>query len=109
MRAGRLAGGRDLDAGKRADGRGNEVVAELCSAATDVESLPSPTSGIETIATVRLGLTSTLIGCFIWPVASARLPSSLTARRTRGAETSRAWTTTWAGEDEPGNAAWMRS
>ena len=50
VRAGRLAGGRGLDAGKRADGRRNQSSRSVCSAATDVALLPSPTSGIETIA-----------------------------------------------------------
>ena len=72
--------------------------------------MPLPTAGMEILATVRSGLTSTLAGPSKRSVRvrAARLSLAMPAA-TRAAVTSRALTTTVAGWLSLGNAAWMRS
>ena len=59
-------------------------------------------------ATVASLLTSTVIGSYARPLASARRSSRPIAARTAGAFTSGALTTTLAGSAVPGNACCMR-
>ena len=59
-------------------------------------------------ATVPAVLTSTVIGSYIRPLASARLRSCSTAASTAGACTLGALTTTFAGSAVPGNACCIR-
>ena len=74
----------------------------------EVASVPSPATGIETIATVWSGLMLTSIGCFSTSVASALVFSSAIASCTAGASTSAALITTSAGLSVPGNATFNR-
>jgi hypothetical protein len=78
-------------------------------AASERASVPDPSSGTLTIASVRSGLTVTSTGSDMRPVASAASRRRSMPACTAGAVTSSARTTTDAGSAPPGNAAWMRS
>ena len=78
------------------------------SASFEVASVPSPATGIETIATVRVGVDAHVdrllehVGC------QGLVFSSAIASCTAGASTSAALITTSAGFSVPGNAAFNR-
>ena len=78
------------------------------SAWFDVASVPSPSIGIETTATVFAAFTSTSIGSFMTPLSIARHSSWPIASCTAGASTSGALTTTCALFSVPGNASFIR-
>ena len=78
------------------------------SAWFEVESMPSPSIGIEMWATVFAGLTSTSMGSFMTPLSIARHLSWPIASSTAGASTSGALTTTLAPISVPGNATLRR-
>ena len=75
----------------------------------DALSVPSPFIGIEIDATCLSGLTSTVSGPFIVPVAKARSPIFFVAAWICGVVTSLASMATTAGICPPGNAACSRS
>ena len=81
----------------------------VASAASERASVPSPASGMSTIASVWSGFVVTVTG---WPkpfVSAAVCFSSAMPACTAGALTSSASTTTEAGSGPPGNLSWMRS
>jgi hypothetical protein len=84
------------------------VFRRVASALTDVVSSPVPASGTWMIAAVCAGLTTNVIGWFIWPLASAARSNAWPAATTAGEVMSGAWTTTSAGAAPPGNTCWMR-
>ena len=81
---------------------------KVASALTDAASSPVPASGTWMIAAVCAGLTTNVIGWFIWPLASAARSKAWPAASTAGEVTSGASTTTSAGDPPPGNTCWMR-
>ena len=87
---------------------GTIVSRSASSAWFDVASVPDPSTGIDTTATVRAGLMSTVTGSCMSPVSSARRRSCSTAAVTAGAATSAALITTVAGTSVPGNACCRR-
>ena len=76
---------------------------------TDAPFEPLPCIAIETVSIVFFEFTSVEIGSNIWPLASARCFRSPIACCTRGDVTSRAETTTFAGDCAPGKARWIDS
>ena len=87
---------------------GMTVSRKVARALTDAASSPVPASGTPMIAAVCAGLTTNVIGSFIWPVASAARTNAWPAASMAGDVTSGASTTTWAGPGPPGNTCWMR-
>ena len=74
----------------------------------DVESVPSPSTGMLMFATVFAALMSTSIGSFMTPLSIARHLSWPIASCTAGASTFGAFTTTLAPTSVPGNASVRR-
>jgi hypothetical protein len=81
---------------------------KVASALTDAWSSPVPASGTWMIAAVCAGLTTNVIGWFIWPLASAARSNTCPAATITGEVTSGASTTTSAGAGPPGNTCWTR-
>ncbi len=78
------------------------------SAWFDVESIPSPSIGIEIAATVFAALTSTSIGSFMTPLSIARHLSWPIASSALGVSTFGAFRTTVAPISVPGKATFSR-
>ena len=107
-------GGEPGDAGlarseARQPSRGTICVRRVATAAFDAASVPVPSIGMVMFATVASVLTSTVIGLYMRPLASARFSSCSIAFRMAGAFTFGALTTTFAGSAVPGNACCIRS